>query len=529
MGRYETLNEASKDLIDCMLPKIAVNFGVDDPRDVIPADICMRAWDCDRREHIYDQPEDDPRNWGLQFLKELISISRMKKGKLEEFQRDLREKVEAHEDGHQWARLADIKEVKLDYEHPERKNPPPVEESEEVESENSYYELVETDQPRRGRNHGDAPMFEARPVAKKRKRKNAPKRLRRGSSEGWERKDKSRRSIASPSSGDESFVESSPKQMSNPSHDPMGKDDLSSKYNSIRRQNPMPKDDSIDDEDLDEMSVSELEAHVQLTQAELRAARLRVKLIEARRKRKGGSPKSRQSSMDPSVSDVLTNGKQHRIRKTPQAAMTVEANFGRHRKLIQDDESDYEIPRTVATRKPVRPSVTPSAAFGEEDYRYETSMTEAACKPVRPRITSFATFGEEVDDYEAEEESGTPHHNARFANTHKRQHKPKVPVPAPRRTMAPAPRVRSPSPRHKALAPVANMVPPPQLLVKRKPTYLPKEYVTKPSVRQEDLEKERAFATPPESSLEGLSGGRGETAHKDSDAGEESPLFTPDE
>lgn len=154
--------------IDCLMPEIAANFGVKNVTEVVPADICMRAWDCERREHIYSQPEQDARNWGLQFVKNLGTISRMKKVTLEEFQRDLREKVEAHKEEHPWARLADINEVMFDYLHPERKNPPPVEESEEIDSDNSYYELVETGQPRRGRD-SDAPMFEARPVPKKKK------------------------------------------------------------------------------------------------------------------------------------------------------------------------------------------------------------------------------------------------------------------------------------------------------------------------------------------------------------------------
>jgi hypothetical protein len=86
MGRYETLNDDSKDVVNCLLPGIAANFGLTEVADVIPLDIRMREWDCDRKEHVKDKAEDDPRNWGLQFLKDLITISRIKKGQLDEFQ-----------------------------------------------------------------------------------------------------------------------------------------------------------------------------------------------------------------------------------------------------------------------------------------------------------------------------------------------------------------------------------------------------------------------------------------------------------
>src|SRR4051812_48115975 len=105
MGRYETLNDASKDVVNCLLPGIAANFEISNVIDVIPEDIRMRQWDCDRKEHIKDKPEDDPRNWGLQFLKDLITISRIKKGQLDVFQADLRKKVETHGETHPWAKL----------------------------------------------------------------------------------------------------------------------------------------------------------------------------------------------------------------------------------------------------------------------------------------------------------------------------------------------------------------------------------------------------------------------------------------
>jgi hypothetical protein len=118
MARYETLMENSKDRVNCYLPGIATNFGITDVIDVIPADIRMRQWDCNRKDHVKEKQEDDPRNWGLQFLQDLVTISRIKQGKLEEFQTDLRNKVQQHDSKHPWAKLADIKDLRYEYETP---------------------------------------------------------------------------------------------------------------------------------------------------------------------------------------------------------------------------------------------------------------------------------------------------------------------------------------------------------------------------------------------------------------------------
>ena len=64
MGRYETLNDESKDVVNCLLPGIAANFKIENILDVIPENIRMRQWDCDRKDHIIDKSEDDARNWG---------------------------------------------------------------------------------------------------------------------------------------------------------------------------------------------------------------------------------------------------------------------------------------------------------------------------------------------------------------------------------------------------------------------------------------------------------------------------------
>jgi hypothetical protein len=164
MGRYDTLNADTQDLINCLLPALATSFGLTDAVDIIPEDIRMRAWDCERRDHIKDETENDPRNWGVQFLKDLMAISRIKKGDLATFQADLYAKVALHEEKHPWARLGDIKEIKDEYEHPDRPAPV-VEESAGTSSTDSYLEeLHEPDLPpgmKRGR-RGHHEIYEAR-------------------------------------------------------------------------------------------------------------------------------------------------------------------------------------------------------------------------------------------------------------------------------------------------------------------------------------------------------------------------------
>jgi hypothetical protein len=127
----------------------------------------MRAWDCERRDHIKDKTENDPRNWGVQFLKDLKAIARIKKGNLAEFQADLRAKVALHEPKHPWCRLADIKEIKKEYLHPELKN--------QVVEEESSEELVEPDQPKgTKKRRSNQEIYEARVMEKRRKRKSTP-------------------------------------------------------------------------------------------------------------------------------------------------------------------------------------------------------------------------------------------------------------------------------------------------------------------------------------------------------------------
>jgi hypothetical protein len=174
MARFDGLNEETKDLVECLLPALAASFGLSNTLDIIPEDIRMRAWDCERRDHIKDKTENDPRNWGVQFLKDLKAIARIKKGNLAEFQADLRAKVALHEPKHPWCRLADIKEIKKEYLHPELKNQVVEEESSEESSVDSYFEeLVEPDQPKgTKKRRSNQEIYEARVMEKRRKRKS---------------------------------------------------------------------------------------------------------------------------------------------------------------------------------------------------------------------------------------------------------------------------------------------------------------------------------------------------------------------
>lgn len=298
------------------------------------------------------------------------------------------------------------------------------------------------------------------------------------------------------------------------------------------------------------MSVSELEAHVQLREAELRAARVKVKLAEIRRKRKRRSTQSlqpsmdtddydafvngeqhsvRQSSMDTRGSDAFMNGVQHNIRQTTEGATRAKPKPARHRNLVHDDESDSGFPTAVPTRKPARRSFGKLVRDDESDSEMPAAVPTR--KPVGRSTTSIAKFGEdEYEEYNAEEESDRRYPNGRIADGHNRHPKAKVsrPTADSRKTMTPAQRVRTPSPRRETPVSVAKMVPPPQLTVKRKPTYLPKAYVPTATVGQESDEDHEGSSTN-EHSPENLPDAQKEKIENTERAGEESPLFTPEE
>lgn len=163
MGRFETLNADTQDLVNCLLPSLAADFHVPTAVEIIPRDIRMRAWDCDRRDHIRDETENDPRNWGVQFLKDLKSIARLNGGDLQGFHARLRAKVDTHEAKHPWCRLSDIKEIKDEYEHPNRPQPQPARES-SVSSLDSYLEELHEPELPKGKKRGrrDHEIYETR-------------------------------------------------------------------------------------------------------------------------------------------------------------------------------------------------------------------------------------------------------------------------------------------------------------------------------------------------------------------------------
>ena len=180
MGRFATLNPETKDIVNCLLPGIAANFGVANVVDVIPQEIRMREWDCDRREHIIGKSEDDPRNWGVQFLKDLVTISRLNQGNLSEFQAKLKEKVQKHEPHHPWAKLQDIRDIKDNYEAPGRGGEDSGTHGEALSSDgsssaDSYFEELVEEEPKnpkkRSRRSRDHEVYEARTQQPTKRRK----------------------------------------------------------------------------------------------------------------------------------------------------------------------------------------------------------------------------------------------------------------------------------------------------------------------------------------------------------------------
>lgn len=311
MGRFETLNADTRDLVNCLLPALAASFHISDPVDIIPEDIRMRAWDCERRDHIKDQTENDPRNWGVQFLKDLMAISRLKKGDLNIFQTDLRAKVVAHEEKHPWCRLSDIKELKDEYEHPNR--PKVVEpESSGTSSTDSYLEeLHEPDLPpgiKRGRRHE---VYEARvqPSHKRRKCKFhlsssqvyyltlADGRLRRSEEGGFERKEKIKGRSKARYSDERSTPGSNHPTVRRPSRiiESDGEETNDSTHAIAFHPPPTPSfsmspappratsliAESVDTSD-QPLHVQKMQAELEVAEAELKAARLKYAYTQAK-------------------------------------------------------------------------------------------------------------------------------------------------------------------------------------------------------------------------------------------------------
>ncbi|KAF1845888.1 uncharacterized protein K460DRAFT_377225 [Cucurbitaria berberidis CBS 394.84] len=299
MGRFASLNPDTKDLVNCLLPALASSFKVSEAVDIIPEDIRMRAWDCERRDHIKDQTENDPRNWGVQFLKDLMAISRMKGGNLPEFQTDLRAKVALHEPKHPWCRLADIKELKDEYENPRRKED--VNAEEQASSEDSYdsffEELVEPEEPRgqkRGRKARNHEVYEARVRESTKRRKQASQgRLRRSEDGGFHRKDKfstKRPSVdrTTPSSSRRSVHRASRTIDSDreDSDDSYGGKSLLLHPTPAFSVSPGPLAAHVHavESSHEPLAVLKLQAELEVAEAELKAARLKYQYIQAKEK-----------------------------------------------------------------------------------------------------------------------------------------------------------------------------------------------------------------------------------------------------
>ncbi|KAF1920124.1 hypothetical protein BDU57DRAFT_463758 [Ampelomyces quisqualis] len=295
MGRFETLNADTQDLVNCLLPALAASFGLSDPVDIIPEDIRMRAWDCERRDHIKDQTENDPRNWGVQFLKDLKAISRLKNGDLALFQADLRAKVALHEPKHPWARLNDIREIKDEYEHPNRVKPV-VEDSPGTSSTDSYLEELHEPELPPGMKNGRKryhEIYEARVQPKRRK----VARLRRGEEGGFHRVDKTKQRAKTSESVERGSPHGKRPTVRRPSRivESEGEESIDSRSPSFL-PHPTPAYSmslapfrvpatiaaAVDNSD-QPLEVQEMAAELEVAEAELNAARLRHSYIRAKK------------------------------------------------------------------------------------------------------------------------------------------------------------------------------------------------------------------------------------------------------
>ncbi|KAH8726344.1 hypothetical protein GQ44DRAFT_771523 [Phaeosphaeriaceae sp. PMI808] len=295
MGRFDTLNAETQDLINCLLPALAASFGVSDAVNIIPEDIRMRAWDCDRRDHVKGKTENDPRNWGVQFLKDLMAISRIKKGDLNAFVTDLRVKVGNHEAKHPWCRLADIRELKDEYENPNRQQEV-VDESAGTSSTDSYLEeLHEPDLPK-GTKRNRHEVYEARVQESHKSRKYGNGRLRRADDGGYLRKEKSKGRSKSRHSAESGSSSNNCNPMRRPSRTIQSDGESSANETALFAHptpsfsmSPVPlQAPSISDiakavaRSDEPLAVQKLQAELEVAEAELKAARLKYEYIQAK-------------------------------------------------------------------------------------------------------------------------------------------------------------------------------------------------------------------------------------------------------
>ncbi|KAJ4301042.1 hypothetical protein N0V90_003132 [Kalmusia sp. IMI 367209] len=293
MGRFATLKPETQDMVNAMLPAIASAFKIDpaDFKEIIPEDIRMREWDCERRDHIKDKTDDEPRNWGVQFLKELQAIARLNGGDLAAFQTVLRAKVAKHAEKHPWARLEDIKEIKAKYQNPEIPSEddrdPDAYESDSESSLDSYLEeLVEQELPKgvkRGRNE----TYESRVQGYGKVRKpRKPVRLRRDDSAGWDRRGKDKgRNMGQVSVSSRNSIRSrrtsTPRDLKR-----RGRSRSASLLQDIQRLEDASEPMAIIEEDSDDepAEVKKLQAELEAAEAELHLKRTKLKYWDAKAK-----------------------------------------------------------------------------------------------------------------------------------------------------------------------------------------------------------------------------------------------------
>ncbi|KAF2494563.1 hypothetical protein BU16DRAFT_618631 [Lophium mytilinum] len=85
--KYSSLTRMSQIHVDGLIPQIAANWGQPSILDCIPAGIRYRIHDDNGK--ATDEPENNPQNWGIQFLKELFDLSDHTKERFEEVRQEL--------------------------------------------------------------------------------------------------------------------------------------------------------------------------------------------------------------------------------------------------------------------------------------------------------------------------------------------------------------------------------------------------------------------------------------------------------
>ncbi|KAF2804531.1 uncharacterized protein BDZ99DRAFT_481012 [Mytilinidion resinicola] len=110
--KYALLTRMSQIHVDGLIPQIAANWNQPSILDCIPAEIRYRIHDNNGK--VTEEPENNPQNWGIQFLKELFDLSDHTKGRLEDVQRELAAEVRKRQEGWggaPWLRDWDVIEV----------------------------------------------------------------------------------------------------------------------------------------------------------------------------------------------------------------------------------------------------------------------------------------------------------------------------------------------------------------------------------------------------------------------------------